>query len=64
MKVVWKDIQMKTKTKKGSATRDNDNTKKANASGNRSSTKGTSGSSGTTRADYEDEDEAIERAAK
>ena len=55
---------MKTKTKKGSGTRDNGNSKKANASGNRSSTKGTEGSSGTTRADYEDEDEAIERASK
>jgi hypothetical protein len=54
---------MKTKTKKGSGTRDG-NTKTANAPGNQSSTKGNKGSSGTTRADYEDEDAAIERASK
>ena len=55
---------MKTKAKKGSGTRDLGNAKKANAPGNRGSTKGTSESSGTTRADYEDEDEAIERGSK
>jgi hypothetical protein len=59
-----KDIQMKTKTKQGSGTRGNGNSKKANTSSDRSSTKGTKGSSGTTRADYEDEDAAIDRAAK
>ena len=57
---------MKTKTKKGSGARGNDNpnTTHANAPDSRSSTKGTKESSGTTRADYEDEDAAIERAAK
>ena len=57
---------MKTKAKKGSGARGNDNpnTTHANAPNSHSSTKGTKESSGTTRADYEDEDAAIERAAK
>ena len=55
---------MKTKTKKGSGARGNGSSTHANAPDNHSSTKGTKESSGTTRADYEDEDAAIERAAK
>jgi hypothetical protein len=55
---------MKTKPKKNSGARDNGNSRKTKAPDNHSSTKGTKGSSGTTRADYEDEDAAIDRAAK
>lgn len=55
---------MKTKTKKGSGTPANGNTKKVKLPGVQSTTKGTRGSSGTTLADYEDEDAAIDRAAK
>ena len=51
---------MKTKTKKGSGTRANGDTRKSNDR----TPNGTKTSSGTTRADYEDEDAAIERAAK
>ena len=61
---VRKDIQMNTKTKKGSGTRDNGNTKKVKLPGVKSTTKGTRVSSATTLADYEDEDAAIDRAAK
>jgi hypothetical protein len=55
---------MKSKTKKDSEVRSNGNHKKASAPDNHGSAKGTKGSSGTTRADYEDEDPAIDRAAK
>lgn len=55
---------MKTKPKKDSRASDNGNARKEKVPDNHSSTKGTKESSGTTRADYEDEDAAIERAAK
>jgi hypothetical protein len=53
---------MKTKTqpKKGAGVRGNSDTRKSS----NKSTKATKTSSGTTRADYEDEDAAIERASK
>jgi hypothetical protein len=57
-------MKTKTKTKKSSRVRGNPETTHAKPSDNHSSTNQTKESSGTTRADYEDEDAAIERAAK